>query len=76
MQINENVVRGIIVLMLIFPILWDWVVWLLGHPDMTITAVFQRWSKESALLPFALGALTAHLVWFAMEGPNGAHGPR
>jgi hypothetical protein len=77
---NVSFVRVQIVVMLAWPLLWDWFVVLSGRADLTITDVFRRWSREQPLLPFVLGAVTVHLVWFTLSemlngGPAPPRGP-
>lgn len=69
-------VRCQIVLMLAWPILWDWFVVFSGRPELTLTDVFRRWARMQPLLPFILGGVTVHLVWFTLgELLNGGPSP-
>lgn len=42
---------------------WDLTAAATNHPEMSVSALTQRWAIENPVLPLAVGVIMGHLFW-------------
>lgn len=55
--------KGLIIVVIILLVIYDFIAFLTGGTEATISVVIIRWSREYPAIPFAVGFLMGHLFW-------------